>query len=301
MRIAVTGASGFVGRVVVATLAARGHTVRPLGREVLGDIAEFSSWAQAVADAEVVVHLAALAHRRDTGEARLRSVNVDAARALGNAAAEAGIRVIFLSSVKALGEETAGVPYGERSAMAWRDGYGHAKADAEHSLRGIERLRLTVLRPPLVYGPGVKANFLALLRAVDRGWPLPLASVRNRRSLVYVGNLVDAIVRCIEAPEAAGRTYLVSDGAPVSTPELIRALARALGRPARLFPFPPRLLELAGSLAGRGETVKRLTRSLEVDDSAIRRELGWRPPYTFEAGIRLTARWFREEGSKRSR
>ena len=301
MRITVTGASGFIGRVLVPALASRGHAVRPLGREVLGDIARNSDWAQSVADTGAVVHLAALAHRRGVGEARLHAVNVNAPAALGKAAAEAGIRLIFLSSVKALGEETAGAPYVDSSPAAPRDAYGRVKADAERSLRAIEGLKLTILRPPLVYGPGVKGNFLALLRAVDRGWPLPLGSVRNRRSLIYVGNLVEAIVRCVEAPEAMGRTYLVSDSEPVSTPVLIRALARALGRPARLVPFPPGLLELAGSILGRGEAVKRLTRSLEVDDSAIRRELGWRPPYTFEEGLRLTAQWFREEGSKRSR
>lgn len=301
MRINVTGASGFIGHVLVPALAARGHAVKPLGREVLGDIARNSDWAQTVADTGAVVHLAALAHRRGVGETLLRAVNVDAPVALGKAAAKAGIRLIFLSSVKALGEETAGTPYGGSSPAAPRDAYGRAKADAERSLRAIEGLKLTVLRPPLVYGPGVKGNFLALLRAADRGWPLPLASVRNRRSLVYIGNLVDAIVRCVEAPESTGRTYLVSDGAPVSTPDLIRALARALDRPPRLLPFPPRLLELVGSLVGRGATVQRLTRSLEVDDSAICGELGWRPPYTFEQGICLTAQWFRKEHPKRSR
>lgn len=301
MRIAVTGVSGFIGSAVVSALAARRHKVKLLGRDVLGDIATFADWPRVVGYSEVVVHLAALAHQRGASEERLRAANVNAAAALAGAAAAAGARMVFIGSVKALGEETRSARLDEASALAPQDAYGRVKAEAERVLSVVKGLKLTVLRSPLVYGPGVKANFLALLRAVDRGWPLPLSSVHNRRSLIYVGNLVDTIVRCAERPEAAGRTYLVSDGEPVSTPNLIRAIARALDRPARLFPFPPRLLERAGALAGRTETVRRLTRSLEVDDSAIRRELGWRPPYTFEEGIRLTAQWFREGHPKRSR
>jgi nucleoside-diphosphate-sugar epimerase len=156
-------------------------------------------------------------------------------------------------------------------------------------LRAVPGLSLTVLRPPLVYGPGVKANFLALMRAVARGWPLPLANIENRRSLVYAGNLADAAVRCLESPLAAGKTYGVADGAPLSTPALCRALGAALGRPARLFPCPPALLEFA-------PPARKLTRSLVVDDSALRRELGWAPPHTFDEGLRLTAGWFQTQG-----
>jgi len=153
-------------------------------------------------------------------------------------------------------------------------------------LSAIPGLRLSVIRPPLVYGPGVKGNFLLLLRAIARGWPLPLAALENRRSLVYAGNLADAVARCAEAPQAAGRSYLVCDGRARSTPELCRAIGGALGRPARLFPFPAHWLDLAESLG-------KLTHSLEVDDSAIRRELAWTPPHSFEAGLRETAAWFR--------
>jgi nucleoside-diphosphate-sugar epimerase len=190
-----------------------------------------------------------------------------------------------MSSVKVLGEETPREPFDESSLPAPQDPYARAKADAEQELRAVSGLALTIMRPPLVYGPGVKANFLALLRAIARGWPLPLASIQNRRSFIYAGNLADAAARCLESPLAAGRTYGVTDGAPLSTPALCRALGAALGRPARLFPFPPVLLP-----------VGKLTRSLVVDDSALRRELDWRPPHSAEEGSRFTAGWFLTQG-----
>lgn len=285
MRVVVTGASGFVGRALVPVLRARGHEVVPIGRDVTGDIAGFVDWPARLSGADAVVHLAALAHARGIDEARLRAVNVDAALALGRAAAAAGVRMLFMSSVKVLGEETRGAPFDAASAPAPQDEYGRAKALAEQGLRAVPGLALTVLRPPLVYGPGVKANFLALLRAVARGWSLPLAGIANRRSLLYVRNLADAAARSLEAPAAAGKVWLLSDGAPVSTPTLCRALGAALGRPARLFPFPSALLP-----------ARKLTQSLEVDDSAIRRELGWAPPCAFEEGVRRTAEWFQTQG-----
>jgi nucleoside-diphosphate-sugar epimerase len=286
MRIVVTGASGFIGRAVVPSLRARGHEVVALDRGVTGDLAGFTDWPAQLAGADAVVHLAALAHSRGVDEARLRAVNVDAALALGRAAGAAGARMLLMSSLKVLGEETPGAAFDDASPTAPRDAYGRAKAEAEAGLHTVPGLALTVLRPPLVYGPGVKANFLALFRAVARGWPLPLASIRNRRSLVFAGNLADAVAHCVEAPAAAGKSYCVSDGAPLATPDLCRAIGAALGRPPRLFPFPPALLELAPQ-------ARKLTRSLAVDDGAIRRDLGWVPPYSLEQGLRLTAEWYR--------
>jgi UDP-glucose 4-epimerase len=285
MRVVITGASGFVGGALVPVLRARGHEVAAPGRAVTGDIAGFDGWPALLDGAQAVVHLAALAHAWDIEEARLRAVNVDAALALGRASAAAGARMLFMSSVKVLGEETPVAPFDDASRPAPRDAYARAKADAETALRAVPGLALTVLRPPLVYGPGVKANFLALARAVARGWPLPLASIANRRSLLYAGNLAESVARCLESPAATGRTYLLSDGAPLSTPALCRALGAALGRPARLFAFPPMLLP-----------ARKLTRSLVVDDSALRRELDWQPPYSFEEGLRLTAGWFQTQG-----
>jgi UDP-N-acetyl-alpha-D-quinovosamine dehydrogenase len=284
MRVVVTGASGFIGRMLVPVLRARGHEVATPGREATGDLAQAVDWRAPLAGAEAVVHLAALAHARGVGEARLRRVNLDAALALGEAAATAGARLLFMSTVKVLGEETQQVMFHETSALAPEDAYARAKADAETALRAVSGLALTVLRAPLVYGPGVRANFLALLRAVAQGWPLPFASIANQRSLLYAGNLADAVARCLESPASAARTYAVTDGPPLSTPALCRALGIALGRPARLFPFPPMLLP------------RKLTCSLVVDDSTLRRELGWRPPYSFEEGVRHTAEWYQTRG-----
>lgn len=149
-------------------------------------------------------------------------------------------------------------------------------------------MEVVILRPPLVYGPGVKANFQRLLRTVARGWPLPLGAIRNRRSLLYLGNFVDAIRLCAEHPAAAGQTFLVDDGEAVSTPDIIRAVARAMGRPARLLAVPVGMLELAGALTGKRAAVARLTGSLWVDSSAIRSQLGWTPPYSMAEGLAAT-------------
>ena len=185
-------------------------------------------------------------------------------------------RFLYMSSVKADHPEPD-------------DRYARAKLAAEEAVARVASrsgLETVILRPPLVYGPRVRANFLALMRAVDRGWPLPFASIENRRSLLYVENLCDAIARCLEAEAPDGRTFFVTDGAPVSTAELCRQIGAALGRPALLFSFPPAVLEWIPGM-------KRITRSLAVDDSAIRRELNWQPPFTFEQGLRATTAWYR--------
>jgi nucleoside-diphosphate-sugar epimerase len=256
MRVFVTGAGGFIGSHLCPALAAAGHELRA-----------------SVEGCDAVVHLANIAHT-SASAADLQRVNVEGTIAQARAALAAGARrFVYLSSIKAAQPD---------------DAYGRSKLRAEQALLGLANLEPVILRPPLVYGPRVKANFLALLRAVDRGWPLPLASIENRRSLVYVGNLVDAILACLGGP-AQGRTYAVSDGAPVSTPQLCRAIGRALGRPARLFPFPGGLLRLVPGLA-------RLAQSQETDDRAIRAELGWRAPFSLEEGLRLTAQWYRAQG-----
>lgn len=257
MKIAVTGASGFIGRTLCAALANAGHE------------------AVASTDAEAVVHCAAIAHRRATAQ-EFQRVNVDLALEAARAAAARGAQFVFLSSVKVHGEASA-APLRESSPLAPADRYAESKARAEEALRAITGLRLAVLRPPLVYGPGVKANLLALMKAIARGLPLPLASIRNRRSVIYAGNLVDAILACL------GRegTFLVADGPGVSTPQLCREIGAALQTPARLFAFPPSLLP--GKLAN----------TLEIDDSAIRRALGWKPRFGREQGLGATAEWFR--------
>lgn len=266
MDIAVSGASGFIGSALCPLLESEGHRVLPLNR------------TQTAIQAQAVVHLAAIAHRRVAPD-ELQRANVDLAVQAGRAAAAAGAHLLFVSTVKVHGEES-GRALTESSPLAPHDAYARSKLRAEEALRAIPGLRLTVLRPPLVYGPGVKANFLALLKAVARGVPLPLAGVTNRRSMIYVGNLAHAVARCI-ATTNGGRTYLLSDGGALSSAELCRALGEALERPARLFPFPGVFLP------------PKLRGSLFVDDGAIRRELGWTPPFTLQEGLRATAHWYR--------
>jgi len=314
-RILVTGGNGFVGRALcqelehagVAHLRAVRHSgagrapIPGGGSDILvGDIGSRTNWDNALQDVSAIVHLAARTHvmRETTTDpaGEYRELNVEGTRNLAQAAARSGVKnLIFISSVKVNGEHTGLHPFRETDEPRPEDAYGRSKLEAEQVLWGIAKdsgLKISVIRPPLMYGPGVKGNILTLLRTIERGWPLPLASVRNRRSLLYVGNLVSAIMACLVNPRSAGQTFLVSDGAPVSTPELICCAARSLARPARLFPCPPSLFAFAGSVLGKRDQVSRLTGSLEVDSSLIRQELGWLPAYTFEQGMAETADWF---------
>ena len=276
--IYISGASGFVGKALRAALSGARRPYAALDLRGAAKLPRFQA-------EDTVVHLAAIAHAHGVSRAELRAVNVELAASVAEAAAAAGARLLFLSSVKVHGEESL-APFRESSPIAPGDRYAQSKALAEEALAKVAGLRLTTLRPPLVYGPGVRANFLALMNALDRRLPLPLAAIANRRSLVYLGNLVDAIVACMQSERAVGRCYLVADGDALSTPELCRRIAAALERPARLFPAPRALLEL---LPG----AKRLTRSLEVDDAALRGDLGWRAPFDVGAALRVTAAWYR--------
>ncbi len=235
----------------------------------------------------------------DDPEDEYHRVNVAGTERLAIMAAEAGVRrFIYASSVKVNGERTLDAPFTESEAPHPEDAYGRSKSEAEdalHRVAGFSKLEAVVVRPPLVYGPGVKGNFLRLMRLVARGVPLPLASVVNRRSLVFVGNLVDAIIACVESPAAPGNTYLVCDKEDVSTPELIRSLAAALGVRARLFPCPVALLKLGAALLGNGGEAERLTGSLQVDSTKIRRQLGWQPRHTLAHGLAATARWYYQQ------
>jgi len=312
----VTGASGFIGRQLCAGLATDGHSLRmslhlpPSGDDPLlrfgatvvsGDIDGITDWSPALAGVTTVVHLANRAHvmheKASDPLARYRRINVDGTRHLAEQAAAAGVRrLIYPSSVKVMGEATAHEPFRDGDKPAPCDPYALSKWEAELELQQVAAatgLEVTVLRSPLVYGPGVGANFLQLMRCVAKGIPLPLAAIDNRRSMIYVGNFADAIRTCIEHPQAAGKTYLISDGAPLSTADLVVQLARAFDVPDRSWPLPPALLNRIASLFGKEETMRRLTVSLEVDDSAIRRELGWAPRYTLGESLRQTAEWFR--------
>jgi len=301
--VLVTGATGFVGRALCNQLSATGHMVIPAVRHgsglpnevVTGDIGSSTDWRMALAGCDAVVHLAARVHmmreRSQDPLALYRETNTEAALNLARQAAQAGVkRFVFISTIKVNGEG-GDAPYRETDAPAPEDAYALSKWEAELGLHRIAQetgLEVVILRPPLVYGPGVKANFQRLIRAVALGWPLPLGAVRNRRSLLYLGNFVDAIRLCVEHPGAAGQTFLLDDGEPVSTPQLIRALAQAMGRPAHLLGVPASVLEFAGALLGRRAAVARLTGSLWVDGSAIRARLGWTPPYTLQQGLDAT-------------
>lgn len=302
-----TGASGFIGQALCAAAAA-GHRVRRAVRRAEGDdpasvtvgeLAPETDWRRALEGVQCVVHLAARTHvLSETARdplAEYRRVNVEGTLRLAEQAAQAGVRrLVFMSSVKVNGESTQR-PFTERDDPRPEDGYGFSKRDAERALgrvSGTTGMEVVILRPPLVYGPGVKGNFLRLLDVVARRVPLPLASIRNRRSLIYVGNLVDAVLAAIASPRAAGGTYLLSDGEDVSTPELVREMARALGVAPRLLPCPSSWLKLAGAVTGRRAAVARLTGSLQVDSTAAHRDLEWRPRYTLAQGLAATARWY---------
>jgi UDP-glucose 4-epimerase len=254
-----------------------------------------TTWRSALGNCDAVVHLAARVHvMQDTAADPLAlywATNTDATLNLARQAAQAGVRrFVFVSSIKVNGEGRDAA-YRESDAPAPEDAYAISKWEAEQGLWRIARetgLEVVVLRPPLVYGPGVKANFRRLLDTVVRGWPLPLGAIENRRSLLYLGNFVDAIRVCVEHPAAAGQTFLIDDGQPVSTPELVRAVARAMGRPARLLPVPAGMLNFAGALLGKRAAVARLTGSLWLDSSLIRARLGWIPPYSMAAGLAAT-------------
>jgi nucleoside-diphosphate-sugar epimerase len=313
-RILVTGGTGFIGAHLVPALLKAGHAVRiakrtpPVGNDprgvesvAIGAIDGETDWTWALDGIDTVVHLAGRAHvMRETepdARAAYRRTNVDGTRKLAEAAAATGIsRLVFLSSVKVNGERTRESPFRETDTPAPEDEYGRTKWDAERILSEISRqtgLKTVILRPPLVYGPGVKGNFLTLLNVCSKRLPLPLSGITNRRSLVYVGNLVDAVIACLDRDKAAGQTFLLRDGDDVATPDLIRRMSEALTVKPRLVPFPPGLLRLAGTLTGRGAAVARLTESLAVDDSKIRSVLGWTPPYSMVEGLGKTAAWWR--------
>ena len=303
MKALITGAAGFVGRALCDWLAASGDVVVPAVRSksglpneiVVGNLDASTDWGLALAGCAAVIHLAARVHvMRDTAAdplALCRATNTEATLNLARQAAQAGVkRFVFISTIKVNGEGRD-APYRETDAAAPEDAYAISKWEAEQGLWQIARetgLEVVVLRPPLVYGPGVKANFQRLLDTVARGWPLPLGAVRNRRSLLYLGNFVDAIRVCVEHPAAAGQTFLLDDGEPVSTPALIGAVARAMGRPARLLPVPVGMLEFSGALLGKRAAVQRLTGSLWLDSSLIRSRLGWTPPYSTATGLAAT-------------
>lgn len=307
-RIAVTGAAGFIGRALCASLAARGHEVRALTRRpapaipgvamhAVGDISERTDWPPHLTGVTVVIHLAGRAHAAARGADF--AGEPEAATALARAAAASGVRrLVQISSVRAMAAATTpGRPLTETDPPHPADPYGRAKLAIERATSAAAReagLELVILRPPLVYGPGVKANFRALLRLVASGLPLPFAALDNRRSLIFRDNLVDLLARAAVDPAAGGQVLLARDEADLSTPQLIRALAAGLGRQPRLFALPAAVWPPLAALPLLGPRVARLTESLAIDDAASRGILGWRPPIAANAALFATARAFRD-------
>lgn len=308
--VLVTGSNGFVGRALCSVLSrtrrVRGAVRRAIGIEasagievVEADLAPGASWTDVLTSVSVVIHCAARVHVMNDQAvdplAEFRRINVDGTLNLAKQAAAAGVkRFVFLSSVKVNGEQTvAGVPFTADQPTSPSDPYGVSKAEAEEGLRALAQetgMEVVIIRPPLVYGPGVKANFLAMMRWLSRGVALPLGSVtENRRSLVALDNLVDLIVTCIDHPNAANQTFLVSDGEDLSTAELLRRMGRTLGRPARLIPIPVEVLKFGATVLGRAGVAQRLCGSLQVDIAKTRDLLGWSPPVSVDEGLRRTA------------
>jgi nucleoside-diphosphate-sugar epimerase len=285
----VTGASGFVG----GALARRLDAAVPLG---LGS----AHWRAAIDSADfaaaTVFHLAARVHRANDPETLLVRDNVEKTVVLAQAAAARGARrLVFLSSIKVHGEETHGVPFHADDPAAPADAYARSKREAEGALRDLAARRgldVVVVRAPLVVGDGARGNLRALMRIADTAWPLPFAAIDNRRTLVHVDDLAALLVAAGTLPQARGRIFLAGHPDAVSTPRLVRVIREALGRPARLLPLPARVLEGFGVACGRGASVRRLTRSLEVDASACR-ELDWSAAIPMDEGIAAMARAFR--------
>lgn len=269
-------------------------------------ISGVTDWSQLLANIDIVVHLAARVHVMQETDAdalsAFQEVNLHGTVKLARQAATSGVRrFVYVSSIKVNGEYTDSQPFTEYDAADPQDSYAISKLQAEQALHEISKetgMEIVILRPPLVYGPGVKANFYNLMRLVSKTLPLPLGLIRNRRSMIYVENLADAIVICATHPNATGQTYLVNDGRAVSTPELIQQISSVMGKPSRLFPFPISILRAFVSLLGKAAMIDRLSQSLEIDDSKIRRELDWRTPYTSKQGLEKTVNWFLENPNR---
>ncbi len=310
-KVLVTGPDGFVGYRLCSRLIEEGFAVRgaqfsrlplPEGCEsiVVGDLAEAVNWDEAFDGVDRVIHLAARVHvMNDESNDPLtafRHVNADGTRAVAEAAVRAGVkRFVFVSTVKVHGEGTRDLPFHSDDSFAPEDPYGVSKMEAEQMLASLSvagDLEVTAVRPPLVYGPGVRANFLRLLSAVNKGLPLPFGMIHNHRSLVGVNNLIDLLVCCLVHEKAGNEAFLVSDGRDLSTAELVRAMAEALGCRPRLLPVPAVLMKLAGGLIGKRGEVDRLLGSLTVDISKNRELLDWQPPVSIEQGLKETAEWF---------
>ncbi len=313
-KILITGVSGFVGQAVCKRLRQDGlHVLAGTTRQLNSDagpervplyhvpeIGPETDWTQAVSGAEIVIHLAARVHimkeRSSNPFAAFRRVNSEGTKSLAIQAAAAGVkRFVFISTAKVTGETSPYIGFTERDLARPEDHYSASKWEAEQALADIAKttkMEIVILRPPLVYGPGVKGNFNSLFRAVHAGVILPFGNIQNKRSLLFVGNLADAIALVSTHPNASNQTFFVSDAENVSTPELIQRMSAALGKKARVINFPLSLVKIGGLLIGKSGAISRLIRSLTIDINHIRTHLGWQPPHSMEEGLKETARWF---------
>jgi nucleoside-diphosphate-sugar epimerase len=311
MKILITGGTGFVGTAVIVRLLKDNVSIRaatrreehqfPMGVDSVrvGDLSPENDWKSALNGVDVVVHLAARVHvmheQADNPLIEFRRVNVEGTLNLANQAAAAGVRrFVFMSSVKVNGESTVlGKPFSAGDHPDPQDPYGISKREAEDGLLALANksgMEVVVIRPPLVYGPGVKANFASMMRWLYKGIPLPLGAIHdNKRSLVALDNLVDLIVTCLEHPAAANQTFLVSDGEDLSTTQLLQYMGKAMCKPARLIPIPVKLLNIAALVLGKRDVAQRLFGSLQVDSSKALDLLGWKPVVSVEQALRKTA------------
>jgi nucleoside-diphosphate-sugar epimerase len=316
-KISISGATGFVGGALVTELMSAScfdvcaltrrapvHVVAGVQYMQLGELSAETDWRPGLSGVDVVVHAAARVHvMQDTLADPLtefRRINVQGTLNLARQAASAGVeRFVFVSSVKVNGESTQpGAPFAADDVAAPLDAYGISKMEAEQGLRDLAvktGLEVVIIRPPLVYGSGVKANFSAMMRWLQRGVPLPLGAIHNQRSLVALDNLVDLIVTCLTHPAAANQTFLVSDGEDVSTTELLRRMGQAMGHPARLVPVPAGLLKLVATMLGKRDVTQRLCGSLQVDIEKTRRLLDWTPPLSLDEGLKKAAEGYGRE------
>jgi nucleoside-diphosphate-sugar epimerase len=310
MRILVTGANGFAGRRLCATLTEAGHKVHAAVRILkksqdihhpdmdivpVDEIGPSTDWSSALNGVDVVIHLAARVHvMRDSAEdplAEYRRVNVDGTRRLALMAVEAGVRrIVYVSTIKVNGEKTVGTPFSEGDIPSPGDPYSVSKWEVEMVLSDLSirsGIETVTIRPPLVYGPGVKGNLLRLMQYIDRGYLLPFGGIQNGRSLISLDNLVDALLLCATRTECAGQTLLVSDGDDISTPSLIKKIAGAMGKEPKLINFPCRAISVAAKIVpALRPVVDRLTSSLVIDSSKFRKIFHWIPPQTIDDGIR---------------
>ena len=319
-KVALSGASGFVGRALCRRLldegaevvaACRKLSAPPLFSEHLfsqiqvGDIGASTDWSAALDGVGTIFHLAAHVHVIPDAVAASSEeffrVNTEGTEHLARSAAASGAkRLVYVSSIKVNGKATHGdKKFTAADTPAPQDPYAVSKWKAEQALHRVARetgLEVVIVRPPLVYGPGVRGNFAQMLDIVAQRIPLPFASVHNLRDLVYVENLVDALVTCAAHPAAAGQTYLVCDGESVSTPDLLRRLAAEMQIRSSLFLFPPALLRLVAKVGGKSQQMERLLGSLQVDGDKMRTDLNWVPPYSLRQGLHATAKWHQTNG-----